>query len=604
MSDLDFKGNFTNFELDSDAYAAFDATSLRDLIIQRLTDQNIFTDQIFEGSNISSMIDIIAYSYHVLLFYLNRTANESMFNESQIYENMNRIVKLLNYKPIGYQTSSLTFTAKAKTNLAPEFYTIPRYSFININGTKFSTIQDITFTKSSSSEELIDSIGNENLLYQGTYMEYPVQSALGIDFEPLVMTTSTDTNIETNSINIYVKNINTGTFSEFKETESLYLETPSAKVFEKRLNENGLYEIKFGNGINGTRLNPGDKIHIYYLRSDGDKGIIPANTLTDNSMTLYSTTEFINIKNDIKISNINYMTLDNISKLEFSNKLPSTNPNEKENVAEIREYAPKFFRGQQRLITKDDFINKIKTNFGNLLTDVSVLDNSSYIDSYLKYLDKLGLTNPNLESRILLNQANFATSINFNNVYIIGVPRLEKKTTANIQSNFLSTAQKQLIKNSITKNKVIGSELVFSDPVYVAFDICAASSTEKLTEDLSSKSQLIIEPTDKTQANIQSIKQAVSTAITNYFLNKNCKLGQLVDLNELSNTILSIPNVKTFYTTRSDNPNLRIEGLGLLTWNPVYSTSDMQLINQNIQLDSFKFPYWFDTASLIDKIII
>ena len=69
MSDLSFKGNFTNFELDSDAYPTFDSVSLRDLIVQRLTDQNIFTDQIFEGSNISSMIDIIAYSYHVLLFY-------------------------------------------------------------------------------------------------------------------------------------------------------------------------------------------------------------------------------------------------------------------------------------------------------------------------------------------------------------------------------------------------------------------------------------------------------------------------------------------------------------------------------------------------------
>ena len=604
MSDTNFKGNFTNFDLDSDAYAAFDATSLRDLIVQRLTDQNIFTDQIFEGSNISSMIDIIAYSYHVLLFYLNRTSNEALFNESQIYENMNRIVKLLNYKPIGYQTSSLSFKCTAKSALASGFYTIPRYSFINAGGSVFSTINDITFSKTTSIDELISSVGDENILYQGSYVEYPVQTAIGIDFEPVVMTTPADSNIETNSINVYVKDVNTGSFSEFKETESLYLESPDAKVFEKRLNENELYEIKFGNGVNGFRLNAGDAIHIYYLKSDGEAGMVQANTLTGNLMTLYTSTEFINIKNDIKSNNINYLTLDNISQLEFTNTLPSTTPNEKENVAEIREYAPKFFRGQQRLITKEDFENKIQSSFGNLLTDVSVMDNSSYINSYLSYLDGLGLTNPNLESRILLNQANFSTSINFNNVYIVGVPRLEQKTSANIQSNFLSTAQKQLIKNSVSKNKVIGSEIVFSDPVYTAFDIAAATTSETLSPDLISKSQLVIEPVDSASANLESLKQSVATILTNYFLNKNSKLGQLIDLNDISNQILSIPNIKTFYTTRSDNPNLKIEGLSLLAWNPVYDTSDIQLINQNIQLDSFKFPYWFDVDSLVSKIII
>ena len=604
MSKEQFKGNFTDFNLDSDAYAAFDATSLRDLIVQRLTDQNIFTDQVFEGSNISSMIDIIAYSYHVLLFYLNRTANESLFNEAQIYENMNRIVKLLNYKPIGYQTSALSFQCTAKSLLPNGFYTIPRYSFITAGGTTFSIINDITFSKNSTSDELIQSIGDENILYQGTYIEYPVQTAIGIDFEPVVMTTPRDSDIETNSIGVYVKDINTGLFSEFKETESLYLESPGSKSFEKRLNENELYEIKFGNGINGARLNPGDAIHIYYLKSDGDSGIVQANTLQDNSLTLYSSTEFLNIKRDIKPDNINYLTLDNIEQLAFTNSLPSTPPNDKENVEEIREYAPKYFRGQQRLITKEDFENKIRSSFGNLLTDVKVIDNETYISSFLSYLDSLGLTNPNLESRILLNQANFASSINFNNVYVIGVPKLEQKTSTNIQSNFLSTSQKNLIKNSISKNKVIGSEIVFTDPTYIAFDICASTISEKLTPDLINKSRLVIEPTDTAEVNLESIKQSVANVLTTYFSNSNCKLGQLIDINDISNQILSIPNIRTFYTTREDNNNLKIEGLSLLTWNPVYEKDDIQLINQNIKLDLHKFPYWFDVERLVSKITI
>ena len=83
---------FTEYNLPTNAYAAFDATSLKRLLIDRLTEKGVFTDQIYEGSNMSSILDVIAYSYHILLFYLNRTGNESMFSQSELYENMSRIV--------------------------------------------------------------------------------------------------------------------------------------------------------------------------------------------------------------------------------------------------------------------------------------------------------------------------------------------------------------------------------------------------------------------------------------------------------------------------------------------------------------------------------
>ena len=72
----------TDFSLNRDSYATFDALTLKQLIKQRLNDGGVFTDQIFEGSNISSIIDIIAYSYHTLLFYLNNTSSESLFRLS------------------------------------------------------------------------------------------------------------------------------------------------------------------------------------------------------------------------------------------------------------------------------------------------------------------------------------------------------------------------------------------------------------------------------------------------------------------------------------------------------------------------------------------
>ena len=62
----------SEFSLKQDGYVAFDAVSLKDLIIERLNENEVFTDQNYEGSNLSSLIDIISYSYHTLIYYLNK----------------------------------------------------------------------------------------------------------------------------------------------------------------------------------------------------------------------------------------------------------------------------------------------------------------------------------------------------------------------------------------------------------------------------------------------------------------------------------------------------------------------------------------------------
>ena len=140
---------FAEYDLPSKAYTTFDAQSLKQVIIQRLQEEGSFTDQVYEGSNMSAFIDVIAYSYHILIYYLNRTSAESIFSESAIYENINRIVKLINYSPVGYQTSSLSFDAHSTDDLPPGPYTIPRYTFVKSNDVTYSLVSDASFTKNS-----------------------------------------------------------------------------------------------------------------------------------------------------------------------------------------------------------------------------------------------------------------------------------------------------------------------------------------------------------------------------------------------------------------------------------------------------------------------
>ena len=128
------EANNTDFTLQKNSYASFDALTLKQLIIDRLNNGEIYTDQVVEGSNISAVIDIIAYSYHTLLFYLNQTSSETLFTQASLYENMNRIVKLINYKPVGYKTSSLAFKAIGSETLLPNLYTIKRFSYFIVDG--------------------------------------------------------------------------------------------------------------------------------------------------------------------------------------------------------------------------------------------------------------------------------------------------------------------------------------------------------------------------------------------------------------------------------------------------------------------------------------
>lgn len=288
---------FSDYSLPSTAYTTFDAESLKQVIIQRLRDEGSFTDQVYEGSNMSAFIDVIAYSYHILMYYLNRTSAESIFSESTIYENINRIVKLLNYSPIGYQTSTLSFDANSTDELPPGPYTIPRYTYVRSNDITYSFVKDASFTKNTQLNEPLPIVGKQHLLFEGEWTEHRPMLAFGEEFEiHQIIPSSTDSNIDHFNIHVYVLDSQTGKYYEYTEVPSVYVAGPEDRVFEKRLNETRSYEIKFGNGVTGARLQPGDQIQAYYLKSTNDKTVVGPDFLNDLKLAMYSTPTFSKIR--------------------------------------------------------------------------------------------------------------------------------------------------------------------------------------------------------------------------------------------------------------------------------------------------------------------
>ena len=592
---------FTDYNIDPTGYAAFDATSLKALIVKRLKEQGTFTDQVFEGSNLSTIIDIVAYSYHTMMFYLNRTASETMFSDAQLYENMNRVVKLLNYKPVGYQTSVVSFDSTISSDLDIGTYILPRYSSISADGIPYVLNKDIIFTKPTTDTTTLNDVNGNFLLYQGEVVEYPRHISSGNGSETITM--SIDPRavlVDHFSIGVYVES-STG-ISEYTEVDSLYTESPGSLSYELRLNENYRYELQFGDNINGRNLEAGDVVYIYYIKSLGGSGIIPADKINTSKMTLHTTPQFNIIKNSIYSPTDQLIDFSTIEHLSLINSVGSTTPKDPETVDEIRRRAPKYFQSQDRLITTDDFTTHVKRYYGNIINDAITVNNKTYLNGHIKYLhEDIGISNPTLESRVLYNQSKFSTSTNFNNVYLYVVPRVSRKTSINIQTNFVPSSQKEIIKTNLEPKKAIGLDITFMDPVYMAVDIGTGSST--ISSTTPSNCSLEITKSDDSVNAISSIKKSVTDIVSEYFKLENCSLGQLVDVDALESSILSIDGVaklRTINNITGESTN----GLSLIIWNPVYESQDIQRYNQNVQLPYYKFPYYFDELSLLSRISV
>lgn len=595
---------FTDFSLPQDAYVAFDALSLKDYIISRLSKDEFFTDQVYEGSNLSSIIDIIAYSYHVLLFYLNDTAAESTFSQATLYENMNKIVNLIGYKPTGKQTSICSINATANSGLPIGNYYIRKYSYFLIDNIQYNFIDSYNFSKTVTGDEPIESLNENVILYQGTIQQYPLYTASGDEYEtiPIVVDNIVSQNnqkfISNGTISVYVKEKLSNTYKEYTEIDNLYLATSNSRSYDLRINENGNYEVKFGNGIFGRKLEEGDEVIIYYILSDNVSGLISANAINGNKLFTYSTDLFEAIYNDTSTNQTTLITNDNSANILFVNPTNSTFVGNAETVDEIRSNVPKFVSSNQRLVTTEDFTTFFKKELSNIVQSVYVASNAEFIDSYIKYFYDISV-NPMKVNRVLINQANFADSCDFNNVNVFCVPKFNILDSNN-NLNYLPTSFKNLIVDITQNKKMVGLEVIPRDPVYVTFKLGISNQqtlTPSITEDC--KLVLVREASNKIQKD--TLKNKVIEIIKNFFSLSNNSLGQLISVNDLLSQILSVVGIRSVRTTNTKE-NISFQGISFIAWNPVYETDDIEIINQDTSLPFFKFPYLNSPESLSNYI--
>ena len=321
--------NFTNLDFDQ----------IKVSIREYLRANSNFTDYDFEGSNLSTLIDVLAYNTYITSYNANMISNEVFIDSATLRENVVSLARNIGYVPRSKNAarSKISFfvdTSSLSTN--PISITLKRgivcsssSSFGNQSFT-FSVLEDITVP-------IIDGIASfDNIeVIEGTYFteNFTVDAN-----NPNQKFTLSNSNIDTTTIKVIVKNNETSTVSrKFNLSDNLFNVTPKSKVFFIQEIEDQRYEIIFGDDIFGKKLDNQNYLDISYVISNGESG---------NGIFGFNFSGRLFDNNDrIITTGISLITTN----------LTSQGGREIESVDSIRNYAPRVYSSQNRAVTANDY---------------------------------------------------------------------------------------------------------------------------------------------------------------------------------------------------------------------------------------------------------
>ena len=298
-----------------------------------LKGQDTLKDYDFEGSNLSVLVDLLAYSAHTSAFNANMVASEMFLDTAQIRKNV-----VSRAKELGYTPSSRT-AAKASFDLTVSNPTVAGQtpSSLTINrGHEFTTVFDgtsYTFI-SLDNKTITPSTGTFKFealdIYQGKLSTdlYRYDNQVSNQRFPML-----NPNIDTSTISVNITS--NSTVSTWSKAGDLTGITTTSKVWYLQENDEGLFELYFGDGIIGAEPKDGDLITISYLVTDTNHA---------NGASIFSMSTSINGN----------------SAVTFTNTVSSSGGKDIETPDQIKFSASKFYTSQNRLVTVQDYKAKLQ----------------------------------------------------------------------------------------------------------------------------------------------------------------------------------------------------------------------------------------------------
>lgn len=287
-----------------------------------LKDQTEFTDYNFEGSALSTLIDILAYNTYMLSYYTNMVANESFLDTAIKRENVVSHAKLLGYTPRSTRSASTILNVTSSTN-----QTLNRNSYFtaDVDGSTyyFSPVESVSLSAN---------VATNIAVYEGKNVTNKFVVNLTDVTQKFVIP---NPKIDTSTLLVKVQeNITSGEEIFFQNTNLTTVE-PDSKIYYLEEDSNYNYRLLFGDNVLGKALKSGNVITTEYKVSSGASA---------NGATSFTPPANITINSSVS---------------SFGGAF-------RESTESIKFIAPRNFEGQNRAVTVADYRTLILRDVPNV----------------------------------------------------------------------------------------------------------------------------------------------------------------------------------------------------------------------------------------------
>ena len=329
--------NFTSLDFDQIK------TTLKDY----LRSNSNFTDYDFEGSNISSIIDVLAYNTYITSYNANMISNEVFIDSATLRENVVALARNIGYIPRSRKSSraSINFTVEAGITPPPSTVTLKKGPVASTGNSFGGTSYVFGITKDIT-KPVIDGVANffEIDVFEGAVVDQTFTFSTGNVNQRFILSNA---GIDLDTLDINVRPTATSSLrSAYQRQDSLFDSKSGSTITGKSLIyyiqeiEDEQYEIIFGDGIFGKALDDGNIVEASYIISNGPEG----NGISNLAFSGRCTYNRNAVENTIT-SGISLITADT----------PSSGGELIESVDSVKKYAPQIYATQNRALTANDY---------------------------------------------------------------------------------------------------------------------------------------------------------------------------------------------------------------------------------------------------------
>ena len=334
---------FTNLDFDQIK------TSIKDYIRAN----SDFTDFDFEGSNFSVLIDTLAYNTYITAFNSNMIVNESFLDSATVRENVVSLARNVGYVPRSRTAAQATVSFDVTTSGNTPTLTLQAGLVCVGTNNDTSFVFSIPESITTVTSQLTDNAGNivsstasfENIVvYQGTYLTktFVVDGSLDQRF---ILENSF---IDTSTIVVKVSGVSDNSEKEYSKVDNILNITDTSEVYLIQEVTDERYELLFGDGIFGKKIENDAVITVSYIVTDGVEGNGPASFSYAGSV----------------VSSSNQIQLPSSTPI-ITTVSSASNGGNIESIDSIKYFAPRLYSSQYRAVTARDYESIIQTIYPN-----------------------------------------------------------------------------------------------------------------------------------------------------------------------------------------------------------------------------------------------